>query len=110
GSGFLVGSHAREIVGMPLEEGRRLLAELLELAIEPAYVYRHAWRRWDLVVWDNRAVLHRGRRWDGTRYRRVMHRTTVAGDGPTAPEAPGATVTPARESDVAWGRSQLVMA
>jgi alpha-ketoglutarate-dependent taurine dioxygenase len=34
-------------------------------------------------MWDNRSVLHRGRRWNGTRHRRVMHRTTVAGDGPT---------------------------
>jgi len=34
-------------------------------------------------MWDNRRVLHRGRPWDGTRYRRVMHRTTLAADGPT---------------------------
>ena len=37
-------------------------------------------------MWDNRAVLHRGRPWDTKRYRRVMHRTTVAGDGPTVPD------------------------
>jgi alpha-ketoglutarate-dependent taurine dioxygenase len=56
----------------------------LDLATRPENVYRHVWRRHDLVMWDNRATLHRGRPWDGDRYRRVMHRTTVAGDGPTA--------------------------
>ena len=40
----------------------------------------------DLVMWDNRCTLHRGRPWDESRYRRVMHRTTVAGEGPTAPD------------------------
>lgn len=73
----------REIVGMPIDEGRRLRQELLDLATEPAYVLRHAWRRWGLMMWDNRAVLHRGRPWDGTRHRRVMHRTAAAGHGPT---------------------------
>ena len=82
GKALLVGSHVREIVGMLIDEGRRLPQELLDLATEPAYVLRHAWRRWDLVRWDNRAVLHRGRLWDGIRHRRVMHRTAVAGDGP----------------------------
>jgi alpha-ketoglutarate-dependent taurine dioxygenase len=38
-------------------------------------------------MWDNRCVLHRGRLWDSARYKRVMHRTTVAGDGPTADPA-----------------------
>jgi len=47
---------------------------------------RIRWRAGDCVMWDNRAVLHRGRPWDTKRYRRVMHRTTVAGDGPTVPD------------------------
>jgi hypothetical protein len=51
--------------------------------------------------------LHRGRPWDESRYRRVMHRTTVAGEGPTAGEVPGISVAPARESDIAWCRAQL---
>jgi len=46
--------------------------------------YQHRWRPWDLVMWDNRCVLHRGRPWDAARHRRVMRRTTVAGEGPTA--------------------------
>jgi len=49
----------------------------------------------------------RGRPWNESRYRRVMHRTTVAGDGPTAGEVAGITVAAARDSDVAWCRAQL---
>jgi alpha-ketoglutarate-dependent 2,4-dichlorophenoxyacetate dioxygenase len=79
-----VGSHASHILGRPVEESRALLLELLEFATQPRFVYSHAWRQHDLVMWDNRCVLHRGRPWDERRYRRVMHRTTVAGAGPTA--------------------------
>jgi alpha-ketoglutarate-dependent 2,4-dichlorophenoxyacetate dioxygenase len=79
-----IGSHASHIEGMPVEEGRALLKELVGLATRPGRVYRHAWRRHDLVIWDNRCMLHRGRPWDAKRHARVMHRTTVAGDGPTA--------------------------
>jgi hypothetical protein len=58
-------------------------------------------------MWDNRCVLHRGRPWNETAYRRVMHRTTVAGEGPTAPDVSDVNVAPARHSDVAWSRAQL---
>jgi alpha-ketoglutarate-dependent 2,4-dichlorophenoxyacetate dioxygenase len=80
---LFIGSHASHIVGWPIEEGRALLKELLEWATQPRFVYRHKWRPKDLVMWDNRRCLHRGRPWDTTKYRRVMHRTTIAGDGPT---------------------------
>jgi alpha-ketoglutarate-dependent 2,4-dichlorophenoxyacetate dioxygenase len=106
---FYVASHACEIVGMPTDEARALLRELLDLATRPERVYIHRWQAGDLVMWDNRCMLHRGRPWDESRYRRVMHRTTVAGDGPTAPDVADCTVAPARETDVAWGRAQLVM-
>ncbi len=79
-----VGSHASHVIGRPVEESRALLLELLDFATQPQFVYSHAWRQHDLVIWDNRCVLHRGRPWDERRYRRVMHRTTVAGAGPTA--------------------------
>ena len=79
-----LGSHASHILGRHVEEGRALLRELLEFATQPQFVCRHVWRQHDLVMWDNRCVLHRGRPWDERRYRRVMHRTTVAGAGPTA--------------------------
>ena len=104
---YFVGSHACEIVGMATDEARALLRELLERATRPEVVYTHRWRPGDLVMWDNRCVLHRGRPWDESVYRRVMHRTTVAGDGPTVPEVPDTAVAPAREIDVAWGRGQL---
>ena len=78
-----LGSHASHIIGRPVEEGRALLKELLEFATQPQFVYSHVWKRNDLVMWDNRCVLHRGRPWDEQHHRRVMHRTTVAGAGPT---------------------------
>ena len=106
---FYVGSHACEIVGMPTAEARALLRELRETATRPELVYTHRWQVGDLLMWDNRCMLHRGRPWDESRYRRVMHRTTVAGAGPTAPDDGPASVSPAREEDVAWGRSQLEM-
>ena len=104
---FYVGSHACEILGMQTDEARTLLRELLELATRPELVYTHRWQPGDLVMWDNRCVLHRGRPWDENKYRRVMHRTTVAGDGLTAPDVPEVAVAPARETDIAWGRAQL---
>ena len=81
-----VASHASYIVGLPVEESRALLHELIALATTPDNVYRHAWTAGDIVMWDNRCMLHRGRPWDGAKYRRVMHRTTVAGVGPTVPD------------------------
>ena len=81
---FYAGAHASHIRGMPLEAGRALLRELTALATQPQYTLRHTWRANDLVIWDNRCCLHRGRPWDKARHRRVMYRTTVAGVGPTA--------------------------
>lgn len=78
-----LGSHASHIVGMPVEEGRALLRELLEHATQDRFTYTHKWQSKDIVMWDNRAVLHRGRPYDYAGQRRVMHRTTVAGAGPT---------------------------
>ena len=77
---FFVASHACEIVGMPTDEARALIRDLLERH-GPDRVYTHRWRPGDLVMWDNRCVLHRGRPWNESRYRRVMHRTTVAARG-----------------------------
>jgi alpha-ketoglutarate-dependent 2,4-dichlorophenoxyacetate dioxygenase len=107
---FFVASHACEIVGMPTEAARALLRDLLDRATAPELVYTHRWQPGDLVMWDNRCVLHRGRPWDVDRYRRVMRRTTVAGDGPTAPDVAGIAVAPARNADRAWCRAQLAAA
>jgi alpha-ketoglutarate-dependent 2,4-dichlorophenoxyacetate dioxygenase len=71
-------SHASHVIGWPIEEGRRLIEELVAFATQPRFVYQHRWRRGDLVMWDNRCTMHRGRPYDEARYRRVMHRTTVS--------------------------------
>ena len=81
---FYAGAHASHIRGWPIEEGRALLRELTAFVAQPQYTYAHKWRDNDLVIWDNRCCLHRGRPWDKARYRRAMYRTTVAGIGPTA--------------------------
>ena len=75
-------SHAGAIVGMPMPEARILLRDLTEHATQPRFVYVHRWRQWDLVMWDNRQVMHRVRRYDESQPR-DMRRTTVAGDAPT---------------------------
>ena len=80
---LFVGAHASHIEGRDIEESRALLRSLTDLVTRPDHCYRHHWRTGDLVMWDNRAVLHRGRPWDESRYPRVMHRTTVAGTGPS---------------------------
>lgn len=70
-------SHASHVVGWPVAEGRALIGELIELATQPQFVYRHQWRVGDLVVWDNLQTMHRGRPFDDTRFPRDMRRTTV---------------------------------
>jgi alpha-ketoglutarate-dependent 2,4-dichlorophenoxyacetate dioxygenase len=75
-------SHAGAIIGMPTPEARILLRDLNEHATQPKFVYVHTWRPWDLVIWDNRQVMHRVRRYDDSQPR-DMRRTTVAGNAPT---------------------------
>ena len=77
-----VGSHAQEIVGMPLDEGARLIEELTEFCTQPRFVYSHHWRDGDAVMWDNRCTLHRATTFDRTKYKRKLHRTTIAGKSP----------------------------
>jgi alpha-ketoglutarate-dependent 2,4-dichlorophenoxyacetate dioxygenase len=86
-------SHAGAILGMPMPEARIVLRDLTEHATQPRFVYTHAWRQWDLVMWDNRQVMHRGRRYD-QRQPRDMRRTTIAGDAPTIEQAPGVPSSP----------------
>jgi alpha-ketoglutarate-dependent 2,4-dichlorophenoxyacetate dioxygenase len=82
-------SHAGAIVGMSTPEARILLHDLTEHATQPKFVYVHKWRQWDLVIWDNRQVMHRGRRYDQS-HARDMRRTTVGGDAPTAAQVEAA--------------------
>lgn len=85
GSGRLslyLASHAGAIEGWPVPEARMFLRDLIEHATQRQFVYAHEWRQWDLVMWDNRAVMHRARRVDHTKVR-DMHRTTVSDSAPT---------------------------
>jgi alpha-ketoglutarate-dependent 2,4-dichlorophenoxyacetate dioxygenase len=79
-------SHAGGIFGMPMAYARILLRDLTEHATQPRFVYVHKWKLHDLVMWDNRQTMHRGRRYDETQPRDVR-RTTVAGDSPTVAQA-----------------------
>ena len=72
-----IASHAGGIVGMPTAEARLLLAELMEHATQREFVYRHRWRAGDVVMWDNRCTMHRGRSFDLATVRDVR-RTTVS--------------------------------
>jgi alpha-ketoglutarate-dependent 2,4-dichlorophenoxyacetate dioxygenase len=82
-------SHAGAIIGMPLAEARILLKDLTEHATQPRFVYAHTWRTWDVVMWDNRQMMHRARRYDESQPR-DMRRTTLAGDAPTAAQVAAA--------------------
>ncbi len=70
-------SHASRIVEWPLPEGRLLLRELIEHATQPQFVHRHQWQVGDLVIWDNRATMHRARPFEDTSYRRELRRVTT---------------------------------
>lgn len=73
------GAHASHVIGWPREEGRGFINRLNEFATQPQFVYSHAWRDGDLVIWDNRAVLHRATAYDTRGHKRLMQRTTVNG-------------------------------
>jgi alpha-ketoglutarate-dependent taurine dioxygenase len=79
---LFIGRHAHAIPGLSRPESDTLLAELLEFACRPPRVYRHRWQPGDLVVSDNRCVLHRAGEWDLTEPR-VMRHTRIAGDPAT---------------------------
>ena len=78
------GRHASHILGMPEAEGRSLIAKLNDFATQPEFVHTHKWQANDLVMWDNRMVMHRGRPYEA-RYKRIMHRTTIAGEAQNNP-------------------------
>ncbi len=83
---LFIGSHARSIEGWNDAESRMLLDSLVEDATGEEHVYGHAWQPGDLVIWDNRCLLHRGTGYDADRYRRHMRQTRVRGSAPTLQE------------------------
>ena len=72
-----VAAHASRIVEWPVPEGRLLLHDLIEHATQREFVYRHRWQVGDLVIWDNRATMHRATPFDDAKYRRELRRVTT---------------------------------
>ena len=83
---LFLASHAGAILGWPVPEARAFLRDLTEHATQRKFVYAHAWRQWDLVMWDNRVTMHRARPFNNAEVR-DMHRTTVACEVSTMEQA-----------------------
>lgn len=79
---YITANAGSEISGLSLEHGQALHAILIAHLSQPEFCYFHRWRQGDLVIWDNRTVLHKAEHYDMARYRRVFRRTTLAGSGP----------------------------
>ncbi len=79
-----LGDHAESIVGMPYDEGRALIDELNALAVHPDLTYAHHWQAHQLIVWDNRCLMHRATQYDPHTQARVVRRCTVLGEEPVA--------------------------
>lgn len=80
--GLYLGSHAQRIAGLSDNEGIGLIERLMAHIAEPRFVYDHTWRPGDLVMWDNRAVLHRATEYDTAVEPRIVRRTVITGDEP----------------------------
>ncbi|MBN3801463.1 TauD/TfdA family dioxygenase [Paraburkholderia sp. Ac-20336] len=74
---LFIGAHTTHVVDRTIAEGRMLLADLLEHATARRFVYAHQWQPGDLVIWDNRCTLHRGRRYDLSVRRELRRATTI---------------------------------
>ena len=79
---IFLGDHAEYIVGMGYEEGRALIEELNAMAVHRDLTYEHHWNPGQLIVWDNRCLMHRATDYDPAVQRRVVRRCTVLGDVP----------------------------
>ncbi len=81
---IFLSAHIGGIVGWPRPEAMSFIRDLIEHATQPQFVYSHKWTQHDLVIWDNRATMHRVRRYDDLNMVRDLRRTTTKSDGPTA--------------------------
>jgi len=79
---YVGGNVPWHVEGMPTEESDVLIPELQAFATRPEFVYIHRWQAGDAILWDNRSSMHRANAYDQTNHRRLMHRTTIAGDQP----------------------------
>jgi alpha-ketoglutarate-dependent taurine dioxygenase len=84
-----IGRHAHAIPGLDEAESETLLSDLVDFACRPPRTYAHRWQPGDVVIWDNRCVLHRATPFDTTRFKRLMQRTTVSGDPAELAPTPG---------------------
>ena len=82
-----LGDHAESIVGMPYDEGRALIEELNALAVHADLTYEHRWQPHELIVWDNRCLMHRATEYDPATQARVVRRCTVLGEEPVGVDA-----------------------
>ncbi len=80
---LLMSAHIGAIVGWPRPEAMAFIRDLMEHATQPQFVYVHRWTKHDFVIWDNRATMHRVRRFDDLNIVRDMRRTTTMSEGPT---------------------------
>lgn len=85
-----IGSHAWRVKGWSYEDSQKLLGELLEIATQPQFVFKHAWTVGDIAMWDNRVSLHRALPFDDVKYRRDLRRisTMIPGPAASADQAP----------------------
>jgi alpha-ketoglutarate-dependent 2,4-dichlorophenoxyacetate dioxygenase len=83
---IFVGSHVKEIEGWSDADAKPLIKGLIDEITRPESVYRHQWKAGDLMIWDNRCIVHRGCGYDPDTYRRRMHQTRVRCDGPSLGE------------------------
>jgi alpha-ketoglutarate-dependent 2,4-dichlorophenoxyacetate dioxygenase len=81
-----VGSHLKAIEGMPEDQAQPLILRLIDEVTRLESRYRHRWCVGDLVMWDNRCLLHCGCGYDAEKYRRRMHQTRVRGEMPSIAE------------------------
>jgi alpha-ketoglutarate-dependent 2,4-dichlorophenoxyacetate dioxygenase len=72
-----IASHASHIIDWPVPDGRLLLLDLRDHAVQKEFRYTHSWTAGDLVIWDNRCTMHRGLPYEDTKYRRELRRVTT---------------------------------
>ena len=79
---LFLGDHAEYVLGLPYDEGRGLIEELNALAVHSDLTYEHRWKARELLLWDNRCVMHRATAYDARNEGRVIRRCTVLGEIP----------------------------
>ena len=79
---LFLGDHAEYIKDMDYSKGRNFIERLNKLATKTKFVYKHKYKEGDVLVWDNRRLLHKGTKYDTANVKRVMRRTTIIGKAP----------------------------